>query len=99
MRGLLLEARKLTRQWLAVSIPREYNLDADRLSHPKMLGEVRADAAAAGLTVHDAPIPAECWRALQAVTAAAGEEGRASSKGRRRRQRRRAGWGGWASTA
>ena len=94
MRGLLEGARGLSRQWLAVSIPREYNLDADRLSHPSMLEDVRADATAAGLTMHDAPIPAECWLALRAVTDAAAGEGEARALRRRRRQPlRRAGWG------
>ena len=91
MRGLLAGARQLTQQWLAVSIPREYNLDADRLSHPAMLEAVRTDAAAAGLIVHDAPIPAACWDTLRAVTAAAA--GVVARKPRRRRRRRRAGWG------
>eukprot|EP00965_Chrysotila_dentata_P160270 5292480-Pleurochrysis_carterae.AAC.1 len=39
MRELLRGARMLTSQWLAVSVPREANGDADRLSHPHRLGE------------------------------------------------------------
>jgi hypothetical protein len=94
MRGLLAGARQLTQQWLALSIPREYNLDADRLSHPAMLEDVKADAAAAGLIVHVAPIPDRCWEVLQTVTReAAGEEGGEGGGARRRRKpRRRAGW-------
>ena len=57
------------RQWLGVSIPREWNLDADRLSHPHMLGAVLADAEAAGLrpTVvdHGVGLPSRCWQALR----------------------------------
>jgi hypothetical protein len=96
MRGLLAGARQLTQQWLAISIPREYNLDADRLSHPAKFEDVKADAAAAGLIVHVAPIPDRCWEALLAVTReAAGGEGEAGGGARRRRRkpRRRAGWG------
>eukprot|EP00965_Chrysotila_dentata_P106148 3506078-Pleurochrysis_carterae.AAC.1 len=38
MRALLQSARALTKQWLAVAVPREANGDADRLSHPLQLG-------------------------------------------------------------
>jgi hypothetical protein len=102
MRGLLAGARQLTRQWLAVSIPREYNLDADRLSHPRMLGDVRADALAAGLVVHDAPIPTACWEVLQSVSHDTIWElrdgigkggGSGEGRGGRRRRTRRRGWG------
>ena len=96
MRGLLAGARALTTQWLAVSIPREYNLDADRLSHPRMLEDVRADAVAAGLTVHDAPIPVRCWEVLRVVTDEAAREGREGGGGGKRRRRkplRKEGWG------
>lgn len=37
--------------WLGVSVPRELNVDADRLSHPRMYHQVEADAVAAGLVV------------------------------------------------
>ena len=57
--------------WLAVSVPREANVDADRLSHPARLPDVRADARAAGLVVQpergSAPIPARAWLALRAA--------------------------------
>eukprot|EP00965_Chrysotila_dentata_P127966 4231534-Pleurochrysis_carterae.AAC.1 len=39
MRRLLRGARELCAQWLAVSVPREANADADRLSHPELLPE------------------------------------------------------------
>eukprot|EP00965_Chrysotila_dentata_P037986 1262726-Pleurochrysis_carterae.AAC.1 len=48
MRALLAHARRLTIQWLAVAVPREANVDADRLSHPRLLGAVEADVRAAG---------------------------------------------------
>eukprot|EP00965_Chrysotila_dentata_P174326 5755027-Pleurochrysis_carterae.AAC.1 len=47
IRALLAHARRLTHQWLAVSVPRAANVDADRLSHPELLEEVQRDAAAA----------------------------------------------------
>eukprot|EP00965_Chrysotila_dentata_P166556 5498871-Pleurochrysis_carterae.AAC.2 len=39
MRALLSGARGLTKQWLAVAVPQEANVDADRLSHPARLEE------------------------------------------------------------
>eukprot|EP00965_Chrysotila_dentata_P147602 4873299-Pleurochrysis_carterae.AAC.1 len=74
MRTLLAHARRLTSQWLAVSVPREANRDADRLSHPTLLGEVQRDAAAAGWRVRRARVPAECWRALAEATRVGGME-------------------------
>ena len=62
---LLAGARALTRQWLGVAIPREWNLDADRLSHPSQLEEVLADARAAGLRPRLVRTPARCWEALR----------------------------------
>eukprot|EP00965_Chrysotila_dentata_P165101 5452063-Pleurochrysis_carterae.AAC.1 len=57
MREVLRAARGLTAQWLAVSVPREANADADRLSHPRQLEAVEAEARGAGLTVRRARIP------------------------------------------
>lgn len=70
MRRLLRGARELCSQWLAVSIPRECNLDADRLSHPALLEEVRRDARARGVETHVVPIPPRCWAVLRAAIAA-----------------------------
>ena len=68
MRHLLGFARELSRQWLAVDVPREANIDADRLSHPDMLAEVARDARAAGLVVHTIDeLPADMWAALVEV--------------------------------
>eukprot|EP00965_Chrysotila_dentata_P162522 5366564-Pleurochrysis_carterae.AAC.1 len=58
-------ARTLMSQWLGVSVPREENGDADRLSHPSMLSAVAKEAAGSGLRVRVARIPAECWAALR----------------------------------
>ena len=68
------QMRRLLRElgcpiWLAVSLPREANVDADRLSHPAMLAEVRADAAAAGIASHVAAVPAELLLALREAAA------------------------------
>eukprot|EP00965_Chrysotila_dentata_P105899 3497923-Pleurochrysis_carterae.AAC.1 len=65
MREVLRGARSLTAQWLAVSVPREANTDADRLSHPRLLGAVMAEARRAGLTVQQARVPEACWRTLR----------------------------------
>ena len=67
MDALLQAARRRVKQWLGVAIPREWNLDADRLSHPAQLGAVLADARAAGLTPHVVSTPDECWLALRAA--------------------------------
>ena len=65
MEALLAAARTATRQWLGVAVPREWNLDADRLSHPSQLPAVLADARDAGLEPIVATIPEECWTALR----------------------------------
>ena len=70
MRQLLRGARALCTQWLGVSLPRDLNLDADRLSHPALIDEVRADALAAGMVTHLVPIPPVCWEVLSAAIAA-----------------------------
>lgn len=60
-------------QWLSVSVPRELNMDADRLSHPELLADVVRDATAAGLVVHVAPISRRLWQmARDAIEAGAG---------------------------
>eukprot|EP00965_Chrysotila_dentata_P230146 6197602-Pleurochrysis_carterae.AAC.1 len=73
-RELLRDARRLASQWLAVSVPRGANGDADRLSHPRLLGEVAADAEAAGWRTSRARIPQPCWDALRRAMAAGGQE-------------------------
>eukprot|EP00965_Chrysotila_dentata_P152002 5022560-Pleurochrysis_carterae.AAC.1 len=74
MRALLAGARRLATQWMAVSIPREVNGDADRLSHPDELPSVRQEAEGAGLHVRVAPIPEGCWATLRASAQAAADE-------------------------
>ena len=68
MSALLARARGSAKQWLGVSVPREWNLDADRLSHPAELGHVLRDARRAGLSPCHVAIPEWCWRALRDTT-------------------------------
>ena len=90
MRRLVRAGRELSEQWLAVAVPREWNLDADRLSHPSNLPQVTQEAVAAGLRVTvvgahgDAVIPAECWEALREAVV----DGLAATRGRRRKAQR-----------
>ena len=62
---LLQHARRLTKQWMGVPVPREANKDADRLSHPELLGRVVADARAAGLVTHVARVDEALWATLR----------------------------------
>ena len=50
---------------MAVAVPREANVDADRLSHPAQYGNVEADAIGAGLTVRRVQPSAYQWLALR----------------------------------
>ena len=65
-------ARRLTAEWLGVSVGREANLDADRLSHPQEAEAVMAEAAAAGMRVTRAHIDSEAWATLRQAIAAGG---------------------------
>ena len=71
MRALLEHARRVTEQWLAVSVPREANLDADRLSHPDMAADVCEEARRAGLTVIRVPMQRADWDDVRAAVRAA----------------------------
>eukprot|EP00965_Chrysotila_dentata_P007158 232937-Pleurochrysis_carterae.AAC.1 len=74
MRELLRGARTLVSQWLAVSVPREANVDANRLSHTRLLGEVEADVVAAGWRVARARVPQRCWDAVRRAAHLSGLE-------------------------
>eukprot|EP00965_Chrysotila_dentata_P014638 484767-Pleurochrysis_carterae.AAC.3 len=63
--------RALTAQWLGVSVPREANGDADRLSHPHLLEAVAAKPRSAGLDVRVASIPEACWAGVREAAALA----------------------------
>lgn len=52
MRDVAVEQRKVCLQWLGVHVPRELNLDADRLSHPDQLADIVEQVEAAGFIVH-----------------------------------------------
>ena len=64
MAHLLSAARLNRRQWLGVSVPREWNLDADRLSHPRLLQEVLRDIPSR-FSPRVERIPAHCWATLR----------------------------------
>ena len=67
MRAVVRGANAIAAQWLAVHIPREWNGDADRLSHPDQAGDVVRDAQQAGLQVERTPVQAAAWRRLEAA--------------------------------
>jgi hypothetical protein len=50
MRSLVQRAELAPWRWLSVHVPREANVDADRLSHPQMAAAVLDEVAAAHLT-------------------------------------------------
>jgi len=68
MRKLLLALRTVSRSWLGVAIPREWNADADRLSHPSLAAGVETDALRAGLRVTRVDPPAWLFDALRAAS-------------------------------
>ena len=70
MQTLLRCARRLSSQWLAVTLPREANLDADRLSHPQLCEEVISDARAAQLHVTRVRLTQADWNDLREAIAA-----------------------------
>ena len=69
LRRIIRIARACAPLWLGIAIPREANVDADRLSHPHLYEEVAADAAAAGLRVHRVRIASDSglWDDLRAA--------------------------------
>ena len=67
MAHIIRAMRGITEQWLGVQVPREWNLDADRLSHPRQLARVQADAAERGIRTSQAFIPNETWNVLRAA--------------------------------
>lgn len=70
MRVPLAAARALCSQWLGVHVPREANVDADRLSHPAQAMNVALDAARAGLVVHEARMTMTEWSVVREAAAA-----------------------------
>jgi hypothetical protein len=74
MRIILLAMREMTTAWLAVSVPRDFNFDADRLSHPSMLPAVLAEMRAAGLEAVVVRIPEHSWATLPVAMVASPED-------------------------
>ena len=72
MRVALQGARRLCEQWVAAHVRRDFNKDADRLSHPALAAQVAAAAAAAGLIVHEARIlpDSPMWEDVRRAAAA-----------------------------
>ena len=64
MRAILEVALDMGLPLVSVKVPREANLDADRLSHPDQLGEVLEDATGAGFHVIVLHPNEEDWAAL-----------------------------------
>jgi hypothetical protein len=81
MREALIGMRALCDQWLAVHVHRELNSDADRLSHPQEALAVIREAAAAGLTVHEARIGHGDWARVRATAMAGAGGGPSISRG------------------
>ena len=66
--------RRTTTSWLATSVPRELNLDADLLSHPANLPDVLRTAEAAGYHTVVLHLSRELWRWLEEGLAMGDEE-------------------------
>lgn len=69
IRVLLAACRRAADRWLGVHVPRTWNTDADRLSHPSLRPEVIADAERAGLAVVRVLPPAWVWDVAAAALA------------------------------
>ena len=67
MRGVLAEARKLTRFWLGIHVPREANRDADGLSHPANVDAIMEAARHAGFRPRRARVPERLFASLRAA--------------------------------
>ena len=71
MRVLLAEARVQAGQWLGVKVPRDWNVDADNLSHPTRVERVISSGEAAGLVVHRVRLTDDTeWSVLRRAIAA-----------------------------
>ena len=64
IRALVRAARAATTEWLGAQVNREFNLDADLLSHPEHLYLITDQCERAGLRAHVATIPDRCWEQL-----------------------------------
>ena len=73
MRDLLGAMRARVGLWMGVHVYREYNTDADLLSHPLSVPDVAAAARRAGITTHTSRIREEAWDCLRHAIALAFE--------------------------
>jgi hypothetical protein len=64
---MLLRMRELTSEWLGVSVPRNFNFDADRLSHPSQLPSILAELRAARREAVLLHVPEHAWAALRSA--------------------------------
>ena len=87
MRTLVTAARDSGIRWAPAHVPRDFNVDADRLSHPAGYAAVAREAADAGYSVERLRPSAEDWDLLARVIA----DARVQASGRPRKQRRRSG--------
>ncbi|KAL3922701.1 MAG: hypothetical protein SGPRY_004464 [Prymnesium sp.] len=70
MRFMARGLRTIAARWLGVHIPREANMDADRLSHPSRFSEeVARKATEWGLAVVRLDVPGWCWAVLEEAIA------------------------------
>ena len=71
MRHLVHAMRDTAAAWLGAHILRQWNSDADLLSHPDSVHLVIQAARDAGLTVVELPMHSECWGCLDMAIASA----------------------------
>ena len=76
VRALVSVAEACPWAWVGAKVPREANLDADRLSHPAQATEVQSDAMRAGLTVRPVSLQEGDWAVLfDAITSSSAARG------------------------
>ena len=68
MRRLVREGARSAPRWLGVCVPREWNMDADCLSHPSQFSAVSRRVVEAGLLVCEVSPPSELLLVLGEVT-------------------------------
>ena len=72
MRSLIVAAQRRAPQWMGAHVFREFNTDADLLSHPEDVHRVVAVARQAGWTVHWREVVDAAWEVLREGIAEAG---------------------------
>ena len=85
MRSLVTRAQQCEWQWLSVQVPREANVDADRLSHPDLACEVVAEIEAARLRATRLRATEASWEAARHAI----ESGAPATERRHYKRRRR----------